>query len=174
MTTVVACTFGAALWDIWSQRLIQFSLRFWFLFRRCPDEALNAFLLFIRQSCLILCEPWTTAPRLPCPSLSPRVCSDSCPLSCWCHPTFLSSVVPFSSCLQSFPAPGSFPVSQLFTSGGQSVGSSASASVLPMNIQDWFPLRLTGLNSLLSQGLSRVFSNSTVQKNQFFGTQLSL
>ena len=94
--------------------------------------------------------------RLPCPSLSPGVCSNSCPWSHWCHPTISSSVVPFSSCLQSFPAPGSFPMSQLFTSGGQSIGASASASVLPVNIQGWFPLGLIGLISLQSKGLSRV------------------
>ena len=90
------------------------------------------------------------------------------------HPTISSSVIPFSSCLQSFPASGSFPMSQFFASGGQSIGALASASVLPMNIQDWFPLGLTGWISLLSKGLSRVFSNTTIQKHQFFGTQLSL
>ena len=107
----------------------------------------------------------------PCPSPTPGVYSNSCPLGGWCHPTISSSVVPFSSCLQSFPASGSFPMSQFFTSGGQSVVVSASASVLPMNIQDWFPL---GWISLQSKGLSRVFSNTTVQKYQFFGTQFSL
>ena len=112
--------------------------------------------------------------RLPCPSPAPGVCSNSCPSSQWCHPTFSSSVVPFSSNLQSFPASGSFPVSQLFTSGGQNIGVSASASVLPMNIHDWFPSGWTGLIFLQSKGLSRVFSNTTVQKHQFFGTQLSL
>ena len=112
--------------------------------------------------------------RLSCPSPSPRVCSNSCPLSPWCHPTISSSVVPFSSCLQSFPASVSFPVSRLFTSGGQSIGASAPASVLPTNIQDWFPLRLTGVISLQSKELSRVFSNTTVQKHQFFSTQPSL
>ena len=106
--------------------------------------------------------------RPPCPSPTPRTCSNSCPSSWWCHPTNSSSVIPFS-CLQSFPASGSFPMSQFFTSGGQSIGVSASASVLPMNIQDWFPLVLTGLISLQSKGLSRVFSNTTVQKCQFFG-----
>ena len=95
---------------------------------------------------------------LPCPSLSPRVCSNSYPLSWWCHPTILSSVVPFTSCLQPFPASGPFLMSQLFPSGGQSIAASASASVLPMNIQGWFPLVLTGLISLLSKQLSRVFS----------------
>ena len=117
---------------------------------------------------------WATASRLPCPSLTPRAHSNSSPSSRWCHPTISSSVVPFSSYLQSFPASGSFLKSQFFTSGGRSIGVSASASVLPMNIQDWFPLGLTGLISLLSKGLSRVFSNTTVQKNQFFGAQLSL
>ena len=112
--------------------------------------------------------------RLPCPSPSPRVCSNSCPLSQWCHPTISSSVVPISSHLQSFPASGSFPMSWLFPSGGQSIGASASASVLPKNIQGWFPLGQTGLNSLLSKGLSRVFSSTTVQNHQFFGTQPSL
>ena len=112
--------------------------------------------------------------RLPCPSPTPRACSDSYPSSWWCHPTISSSLVPFSSYLQSFPAWGSFPVSQFFTSGGQSFEASASASVLPMNIQDWFLLWLTGLISLQSKRLSRVFSNTTVQKHQLFGTQLSL
>ena len=112
--------------------------------------------------------------RLPCPSSTPRAYSDSCPLSQWCHPTISFSVIPFSSCLQSFPMSGSFPVSLLFASGGQSIGVSASALVLPMNIQDWFPLGWTGLISLQSKGLSRVFSNTTIQKHQFFGAQLSL
>jgi len=109
--------------------------------------------------------------RLPCPSLSPWVCSNSYPLSQWCHPT---SVIPFSSCPQSFSASGSFPVSQLFASGGQSIGASASALVLPVNIQGWFPLGLTGWISLLSKGHSRVFSSTTVKKHPFFGTQPSL
>ena len=112
--------------------------------------------------------------KLPCPSLSPRVYSNSCPLSQWCHPTISSSVIPFSSYLQSFPASGSFQMCQLFTSGGQSIRFSASASVLPMNTQDWFPLGWTGWISLQSKGLSRVFSNTTVQKHQFFCAQLSL
>ena len=111
--------------------------------------------------------------RSPCPSPAPGVYPNSCPLSQWCHPTISSSVVLFSSCPQSFPASGSFPMSQLFTSGGQSIGVSASASVLPMNTQDWSPLGWTGWISLRSKGLSRVFSNTTVQKNQFFGAQLS-
>ena len=110
--------------------------------------------------------------RLPCPSPTPRACSNSCPSSWWCHPTISSSVFPFSR-LQSFPASGSFLMSQLFASGGQSIGASALASVLPMNIQGWFHLGLTGWISLLSKGLSRVFSDTTVQKHQFFSTQFS-
>ena len=112
--------------------------------------------------------------RPSCPSQTPGVYSNACPLSWWSHPTISSSVIPFSSCLQSFPASGSFQMSQFSTSGGQSTVVSASASVLPMNVQDWFPLGLTGWISLQSNRLSRVFSNTTVQKHQFFGTQLSL
>ena len=112
--------------------------------------------------------------RLPCPSPTPGACSNSCPLSQWCHSTISSSIVPFSSCLQSFPASGSFQMSQFFITVSQRIGISASASVLPMNIQDWFPLGLTGWISLQSMGFWRVFSNTTVQKHQFFGTQLSL
>ena len=112
--------------------------------------------------------------RLPCPSLTPGACSNSCALSWWCHPTISSSVVSFSSCPQSFPISGSFQMSQLFASGGQSIGVSASASVLPMNTQDWFPLGWIGWISLQSKGLSRVFSNTTVQKHQFFSAQLYL
>ena len=111
--------------------------------------------------------------RPPCLSPTPGVHLNSCPSSRWCHPAISSSVIPFS-CLQSFPASGSFPMSQFFASGGQSIGVSASASVLPMNIQGWFPLGLTGWISLLSKGLSRVFSSTTVQKHQFFGAQPSL
>ena len=112
--------------------------------------------------------------RLPSPLPFPGVCLNSCPLSLWCHPSISSSVTSFSSCLQSFWASRSFPVSQLFISGGQSIGASALASVLPMNIQGWFPLGLTGLISLLSKGLSRVFSSITIQKHKFFHTQHSL
>ena len=111
--------------------------------------------------------------RLSCPTPTPGMYSNSCPSSRRCHSTISPSVVPFSSCLQSFPASGSFPMSQFSASGGQSIGDSALASVLPMNIQDWFPLGLTGL-ILQSKGLSRVFSNTTVQKHQFFSVQLSL
>ena len=112
-----------------------------------------------------LCDPWITAPWLPCPSLSPRVCSNSCPLSWWCHLTVPSSVIHFSSCPQSFLASGSFPMIQLFASGDPSIEVWASESVLPMNIQDWFPLGLTGL-ILLSNRLSRVFSSTTIWKHQ--------
>ena len=116
--------------------------------------------------------------RLPCPSPTPGAYSNSCPSSQWCHPTISSSDGPFSSCLQSFPASGSFPMSQFFASGGQSTGVSASASVLPMSVQDWIiptiPLGWTGWISLQSKGLSRIFSNTTVQKHQFFGAQPSL
>ena len=110
--------------------------------------------------------------RPPCPSPTLRVYANSCPLSQWCHPTISSSVIPF--CLQSFPALGSFPMNQFFISGSQSIGASASASVLPMNIQEWFPLGWNGWISLPSKGLSRVFSNMTVQKHQLFGAQFSL
>ena len=116
-------------------------------------------------------EPQHTRP--PCPSPTPGVYSNSCPLSRWCHPIILSSIVPFSSCPQSFPAAGSFLMSQLFASGGQSIGVSASTSVLPMNTQDWSPLGWAGWISLQSKGFSRVFSNTTVQKHQFFNAQLS-
>ena len=111
--------------------------------------------------------------RPPCPSLTSGVYTDSCPFSRWCHPNISSSVVSFSSCLQSFLASGSFPMSQFFISGGQSIRVSASASDLPMNVQDWFPLGWTGWISK-SKGFSRVFSNTTVQKHQVFGAQLSL
>ena len=111
--------------------------------------------------------------RPPCPSPTPGVYSNSCPLSRWCHSAISSSVVPFSSCLQSLPASGSFPMSQLFAWGGQSTGVSALASVLPMNTQDWSPLGWTGWISLQSKGLSTVFSNTRVQKHPFLSTQLS-
>ena len=112
--------------------------------------------------------------RPPCPSPTPGVHPNPCPSSQWCHPTSLSSVIPFFFCPQSFPASGSFPVSQLFASDGQSIGVSASTSVLPMNTQDWSPLGWTGWISLQSKGLWRVFSNTTVQKHQYSGGQLSL
>ena len=133
--------------------------------------------LLLLFSCSVVSNSWWPRglqhSRPPCPSPSPGVCSDSGPLSQWCHPTISSSVTPFSSCLQSFPAPGSFPMSWLFTSGGQCIGASTSASVLPINIQGWFPFGLTSL-ILLSKALSRVFSSTTVQKHQFFGAQPSL
>ena len=111
--------------------------------------------------------------RPPCPSPTPGVYPNSCPLSWWCHPTISSSIVPFTSCPQSFPASGSFQMSQFFLSGAQGIGVSAPESVLPMNTQDWSPLGWTGWISMQSKGLSRVFSNTTVQKHQFFGAQLS-
>ena len=128
----------------------------------------------VAQSCLTLQPHGLQHTRLPCPSQTPRAYSDSCPSRQWCHPAISSSVVHFSSCLQSFPASESSPISQFFVSGGQSSGVSASASVLPMNIQDWFPLGLIGLISLQSKWLSGVFSNTTVQKHQFFSIQPSL
>ena len=129
----------------------------------------------VAQSNLTLRPHESQHTRPPCPSPTPGVYSNSFPLSRWCHPTISSSVIPFSSCLQYFPAAsGSFQMTQLFTSGGQNVGVSASTSVLPMNIQGWFPLGLTGWISLQSKGLSRVFSNTTVQKHQVFSAQLSL
>ena len=128
----------------------------------------------VAQSCPTLRPHGLQHARPPCPWPTPRVYSNPYPLSGWWHPTISSSVVPFSSCLQSFPASGSFPMTQLFASYGQSTGVSATASVLPMNIQDWFPLGWTGWISLQSKGPSRVFSNTTVQKHQFFSTQLSL
>ena len=129
----------------------------------------------VTKLCLTLCRPMDLHHvRLPCPSLSPRVCSDSCPLNWWCYLIISSSAAPFCFYLQSCPASESFPVSQLFVSGGQSIGASALASVLPMNIQGWFPLELTGLISLRSKGLSTVFSNTTVRKHSFFSTQPSL
>ena len=118
--------------------------------------------------------PWTAACQTSLSITNSWSCSNSCPLSWWCYPTISSSVIPLSSCLQSFEASGSFPRSQFFASGGQSIGVSASASVFPMNIQDWSPLGLIGLISSQSKGLARVFSNTTVPKHKFFSTQLSL
>ena len=127
----------------------------------------------VAQSCLD--SPWSHGPqyaRLLCHSPSPGTCSNSHPLSQWCHATISSLLSPSPPAFNLFPTSGSFLMSQLFASGGQSIGASASASVLPMNIQDWFPLGLTGLVSLLSNELSRVFSNTTIQKHQFFGSRL--
>ena len=129
----------------------------------------------VAQSCPTLRDPHGPQPARPLRSSpSPRVHPNSCPLSQWCHPTISSSVIPFFSCPQSSPASRSFQMSQLFTSGGQSIGTSALASVLPRNSQDWFPSGLPGLISLLSKWLSRVFSSTTVLKHQFFGAQPSL
>ena len=126
------------------------------------------------QSCPILCDPMIATGQATLFITNSQSYSNSCPLSWWCHPTIASSVVPFSSCFQSFSASGSFPVSQLFTWGGQSTEVSASTSVLPVNTQDWSPLGWTGWISLQSKGLSRVFSNTTVQKHKFFGAKMSL
>ena len=128
----------------------------------------------VAQSCPTLQPHGLQHARLPCLSPTSGAYSNSCPSSQWCYPTISSSVVPISSRLRSFPASGSFPMSQSFVSGGQSIGVSTSASVLPMNIRDWFPLGWTGWISFQSKGLSRVLSNTTVQKHQFFGAQLSL
>ena len=130
-------------------------------------------LLFNHSPCPTLCHPMECSmPGFP--SLSPRLCSNSCPLSQWCYLTISSSVTHFSSYPQSFPASGSFFMSWLFSSGNQSIGASASVPVLPMNIQGWFPLEWTGLISLQAKGLSRVFSNTTIQKHQFFSAQPTL
>ena len=148
-------------------------------FQQCILPALRISLSSVQVSrsvvsdSLRLHEPQHAKP--PCPSPTPGVHSNPCPSSQWCHPAISSSVVPFSSCLQSSPASGSFQMSQFLTSGGQSIGVSVSVSVLPVNIQDWSPLGWTSWISLQSKGLSRVFfSNSTSQKHQFFSTQLSL
>ena len=141
-------------------------------FDRC-EKKISIQFSSVAQLCLSLQPHVPQHARPPYPSPTARVYPNLCPLSWWCHPTISSSVVPFSSCPQSFPASGSFQMSQLFTSDGQSIGVSASASVLPMNIQDWSPLGWTGWISLQSKGLSRVFSNTTVQKSQFFGPQHS-
>ena len=139
--------------------------RYWFLYRPVQFSC-----SFVSDS--LWCQGVQHA-RPPCPSPVPGVYSNSCPLGRWCYPTTSSSVIPFSSHLQSFPASGYFQMSQFFTSGGQSIGVSASAAVLPVNIQDWFLLGWTGWISLQSKGLSRVFSNTTVQKHHFFSAQLS-
>ena len=150
--------------------------------KRCSAQNMNKIytekqktLDFSAQSHLTLCDPMhgLQHARLLCPSPTPWAYSNSCPES-WCCHSMISSSLISSSCLQSFPASGSFQMRQLFASGGQNIGVSASASVLPMNIQDWFPLGLTGLISLQSKGISRVFSNTTVQKHQFFSAQLSV
>ena len=149
--------------------------RFTWNIRNNSNRCWQGFLLF---SCSVVSDSLQPHglqnTRLPCPSPSPEACADSCPMSWWCHSTISSSVIPFSSCLQSFPASGCFPMSQLFQSGGHSIGASFSASVLPMNIQGWFPLGLADLISLLPKGLSRVFSSTTVRKHRFFSARPSL
>ena len=141
-------------------------------------EFIYSFSYLLQFSCSVVSDSlWPHEPqhaRPPCPSLIPGVHPNPCPLSWWFRPTISSSVVPFSFCPQSFPESGSFQMIQLFTWGGQSIGVSASTSVLPINTQDWSPLGWTSWISLQSKGLSRVFSNATVQKHQFFGAQLSL
>ena len=131
-------------------------------------------LYIVTRSCPTLWPHGLQHTRLPCPSPTPGACSNSCPSSEWCHPTISSSVTSFSSCPQSFPASGSFPMCWLFASGGQNIGVSASTSVLPMNIKGWLPLGLTGLISLHPKGLSRVFSSNPVWKHQFFSAHPSL
>ena len=138
-----------------------------------PKEDLTIAVVQLLIRIRLFTTPWTTARQAPHPSPTPRVYLDLCQLNQWCHPTISSSVTTFSFCLQSFPASGSFSMSQLFVSCGQSIGPSASASVLPMRIQGWFPLWLTGLISL-SKGLSRVLSSTTVQKRQFFSFMVLL
>ena len=158
-----------------------YTFKFWFIWNVFQYEVLTWFYLSLSSvqfsHSVVSDSLWPHEPqhaRSPCPSPTPGVHSNSHPSSRWCHPAISSSVVPFSSCLQSFPASGSFPMSQLFTLGGQSIGVSASTSVLPKNTQDWSPLEWTGWISLQSKGLSRVLSNTTVQKHQFFSTQLSI
>ena len=147
-------------------------------FVRQKNHIFNSSFSLVQFSCSVVSDSlWPHElehARPPCPSPTPRVYPNSCASSRWCHPNIASSVIPFTSCLQSFPTSGSFQMSQLFASGGQNIGVSALTSVLPMNIQDWSPLGWTGWISLQSKGLSRVFSNTTVQKHQFFCIQLSL
>ena len=149
----------------------------WFTFSDVADP-IHVFISSVQFSCSVVSDSLhphgLQHARLPCPSPTPRARSNSCPSSQWCHPAISSSVDPFSFCLQSIPALGSFLRSQFFTSGSQSFGVSASASILSMNIQDWFPLGLTDLISLQPKEFSRVFSNTTVRKQQFFSAQLSL
>ena len=159
------------------QVLVPSSLQFFFFFFLRAGYFLFVHFLKHQFSCFIsdsLLPHGLQHTSLPCPSPPPRPCSNSCPSSQWCHPSISSPLLLFSSCLPSCPASGSFPMSQFFTSGDRGIGVSASASVLPMNIQDWFPLGWTGWISLQSKGLSKVFSNTAVQKHQYFGAQLSL
>ena len=159
----------------WPWSMVKLDFLLWSTF-----IALSGTLTCLFSSVQLISHVWYLRPhglqhtRLPCPSPTPRACSNTCPLSPCCHPTISSSANPFFSYLQSFPTSGSFQMSQFCISGGQGNGVSTSALVLPVNIQDWFPSRWTGLISLQSKGLSRLFSNTTVQKCQFFTTQLSL
>ena len=154
-----------------SFQIFKIQCKFTFIAHFSVSQSINQFSYLVMSNSL---QPHGMQhARLPCPSPTPGAHSNSCPLSRWCHPTISSSVVPFTSQLQSFTASGSFQMSQFFTTGGQSIGVSASTSVLPMNTQDWSPLGWTGWISLQSKGLSRVFSNTTAQKHQFFSAQLS-
>ena len=147
----------------YNPQLCHSTIPFYCVIKMLIFSVLVVFIQFssVTQSCPTLCDPMDCSiPGFPVHHLMPGTYSNSCPLSWWCHPTISASVFPFSSCLQFFPASGSFPMSQFFASGGQSIRASASASVLPMSIQDWFPLGWTDLISLLSKGLSRVFSNT--------------
>ena len=173
-------------WEAWCPSIDTLSLfpsslgqsLFWSWYVFFPSMLLHFYYISVQFSCSVVSDSlWPHGlphTRPLCPSPAPGVYPNSCTLSQWCHPTISSSVIPFSSCPLSFPASGYFLMSQLFASGGQSIGVSVPALVLPMHIQDWFPLGLTGWISLLSKGLSRVISNTTVQKHQFFGAQLSL
>ena len=169
---------GINTWDTCSLvKYVGCNTEIW-IYLGCPETVLclHSSVQFssVPQSCPTLQPHEPQHARPPCPSPTPGIHSNLCPLSWWCHPTIKSSVVPFFSCPQSFPASGSFQMSQLSASGGQSIGVSASTSVLPMNTQDWSPLGWTGWTSLQFKRLSRVFSNTTVQKHQFFSAQLSL
>ena len=166
------------LWPIyWLENKLDGDLKWACLFLKGIDSHNDETLQFSSVqslSCVrLLATPWMQHARPPCPSPTPGVYSNSCPSSQWCHPSISSSLVPFSSCRQSLPASGSFPMSQLFTWGGQSIGVSASASVLPRNTQDWSALGWIDWISLQTNGLSRVFSNTTVRKHPFFNAQLS-
>ena len=153
------------LWASFTFPIATVLTRFWWTYFPHPDPEKLFSSVQLPSLVQLFAAPWTAAHQLPCPSTTPRVYSHSCPLSWWCHPTTSSSVIPFCSCLQPFQASGSFLMSQFFASDGQSIGVSASASVLRMNIQEQFPLGWTGLVSLQSKSLSRVFSNTTVQRS---------
>ena len=161
--------------NLYTEQLVYTASEFTISPSHIPQSLFISQFSSVTQLCPTLCDPMNhSTPGLPvCPSPTPGVHSNSCPSSQWCHPAISSSLVPFSSCSQSLPASGSFPVSQLFTWGGQSIGVSALPSVLSMNTQEWSPLGWTGWTFLQSKGLSRVFSNTTVQKHQFFCTQPS-